>query len=68
MAVKKITLKELRDGTEHLFDFDHALNLLRLQNRKGITGWKISDPKWKFEDNDISRRKPSNRKSKETSK
>ena len=63
----KVTLKETRGGTEHLFVFDHALNLLRLQEQNGTKGWVITDKNWIFKDNEICKR-PSSRASKETEK
>lgn len=57
---KKIILKETRDGQSYPFDFDHALNLLRLQAKKGLKGWVINEKNWQFIDNEITR-KPNNR-------
>lgn len=56
----KITLQETRGGTKRKFDFAHALNLLRLQEKNKSNGWIIADEKYIFKDNEICR-KPSNR-------
>jgi len=64
---KKITLKETRGGTNHLFSLGHALNLLRLQEKQGTKGWSIDDKNWIFKDNEICK-KPNNTKNKKADK
>lgn len=66
MGVKPIViLKHNKRGTLEKFSFEHALALLRLQEKTGTSGWEISDKKWKFEKNEICRI-TSSRKSKES--
>lgn len=60
---KTVTLKRTANGRNHDFNFQHALNLLRLQEKNTKKGWVISDKNYIFENGEIIR-KPSNRKSK----
>jgi hypothetical protein len=63
----KVTLKETRGGTNHLFDLVHALNLLRLQKKNSKKGWVINDENYIFKDNEICKR-PSSKPSKKADK
>ena len=65
MANKKtVTLKNKR-GQNHPFDFAHALNLLRLQEKKGIKGWVLNEKNWEYKNHEITR-KPNKREVKES--
>ena len=53
---KKIQLARIVGGKEvsvQDFGFEHALNLLRLQQKTGSKGWKIKSEDWKFVKNEI---------------
>ena len=53
---KKIQLARIINGKEvsvQDFSFEHALNLLRLQQSKGSKGWEIKSKDWKFVKNEI---------------
>jgi len=67
MGSKKIITLINAKGNKHNFVFAHALALLRLQNRKEIPSWVISEQNWEFKNNEITR-KPNNRKTKKASK
>lgn len=66
MAATKKTVKlKNQRGNSSDFTFEHALNLLRLQNKKGTKGWSLNEKNWIFENNEISR-KPNKAVSKES--
>lgn len=59
---KDIKLKRKRDGAVSVFNFDHALRLLRRNSKD----WSIEDKSHEFKDNEIVRVKPNKGNSKET--
>lgn len=70
MSKKQVVqLKRLANGRVHEFEFDHALSLLRLQEKspRAKKGWEIAEKEWIFKDNEISR-KPNTGSSKKSKK
>lgn len=59
----QVTLKHGKN--ERVFEFEHALALLRLQSANKRENWKLVDKKWKFENNELIKSK---RVSEETEK
>lgn len=60
MAEQRVKVKRLKNGSIHQLELSHALNLLRLQSGTA-KGWELSDDKYIFENNEISRRKRDNK-------
>jgi len=58
MASKKtIKLKKIKGGAEQTFDFAHALSILRLEKKLGHREWEIAEKNWKFDNNEIYKRR-----------
>ena len=47
-------------------NFSHALNVLRLQQSKGVTGWSIHSKTFEFKKNEIVRIKSNKKDKKKT--
>ena len=60
-------IKLISNGRVTELDFSHALNVLRLQQSKGVTGWSIHSKTFEFKNNEIVRIK-SNKKDKKKAK
>ena len=60
-------IKLISNGRMTELDFSHALNVLRLQQSKGVTGWSIHSKTFEFKNNEIVRIK-SNKKDKKKAK
>lgn len=56
MSVQKITL-ETSNGVSRDFDFQHALEILRLEKSKGKSNWKIQTNGYEFLEDEIIKRR-----------
>lgn len=48
-----VTLAQVKSGKEQEFEFNHALNLLRYEEKSGRQEWKVVDKNWNYTENEL---------------